>query len=99
MKEALGKRFPKPFQARDSWLRLRQTARRPWTSGMDLYETILKRHPRLKGRVIIMTGDVISADTKDFFRNADCHYMLKPFNVKELIKLARKLLSSTAAQG
>src|SRR3972149_5661858 len=71
----------------------------PGISGIELYETILKRHPRLKGRVIIMTGDVISADTKDFFRNADCHYMLKPFNVKELIKLARKLLSSTAAQG
>jgi len=71
----------------------------PGISGIELYETILKRHPRLKDRVIIMTGDVISADTKDFFRNADCHYMLKPFNVKELIKLARKLLSSTAAQG
>lgn len=65
----------------------------PGVSGMDLYESILSKHRYLKGRVIILTGDVFSEDIKDFFESTKVPYILKPFEMKELLDLIKDTLS------
>jgi len=65
----------------------------PGYGGMDLYESVLKKHAYLKDKIIILTGDVFSEDVRDFLNGSGCPYVLKPFEPKKLIELAVKLLS------
>ena len=65
----------------------------PGYGGTDLYENVQKKHAYLKDKVIILTGDVFSQDVKDFLARSGCPYVLKPFEPKKLLELARKLLS------
>ncbi|MCL4873688.1 response regulator [bacterium] len=64
----------------------------PGYGGTDLYDNILKKHAYLKDKVIILTGDVFSQDAKDFLSGSGCPCVLKPFEPKRLIELARELL-------
>lgn len=65
----------------------------PGYGGTDLYENVQKKHAYLKDKIIILTGDVFSQDVKDFLARSGCPYVLKPFEPKKLLELARKLLS------
>ena len=67
--------------------------RMPGIDGAELYENILRRHEGLKNRVIILTGDVFSPRTRELIEKYGCHYLLKPFEIKELTWLAQKMLS------
>jgi PAS domain S-box-containing protein len=66
----------------------------PGIGGMDLYHTITNKHPYLKRKVIIITGDIFNKDIKDFLKKSDCPYCLKPFEPKELTTLVHRVLSS-----
>jgi signal transduction histidine kinase len=65
----------------------------PGYGGMDLYESVLKKHAYLKEKIIILTGDVFSEDVREFLNASGCPYVLKPFEPKKLIEIAVKLLS------
>ena len=65
----------------------------PGYGGMDLYESVLKKHAYLKDKIIILTGDVFSEDVREFLNGSGCPYVLKPFEPKKLIEMAVKLLS------
>jgi CheY-like chemotaxis protein len=65
----------------------------PGYGGMDLYGSVLKKHAYLKGKIIILTGDVFSEDVREFLNASGCPYVLKPFEPKKLIEMAVKLLS------
>lgn len=65
----------------------------PGYGGMDLYESVLKKHAYLKDKIIILTGDVFSEDVREFLNESNCPYVLKPFEPTKLMDMAVKLLS------
>ena len=58
--------------------------RMPGMSGAKFYTQIVENNPTLKGRVIIITGDTIGADTKEFLNKNNLPYLAKPFDMKLL---------------
>ena len=58
--------------------------RMPGMSGTELYNHVLEKAPVLKGKIIIVTGDVMGQDVKDFLRKNDLPYLVKPFDIKLL---------------
>ena len=65
----------------------------PGLSGMDLYRHAMERHRYLKGRIIMLTGDVFSEDIKEFFSETGVPNILKPFEMGELKDLIKDVLS------
>ncbi|HHL40275.1 MAG TPA: response regulator [Deltaproteobacteria bacterium] len=64
----------------------------PGVAGTALYDTILKKHRYLEGKVILLTGDVCSSDVKDFLESCGSPYLLKPCKPEELLDLVGRLL-------
>jgi len=58
--------------------------RMPGMSGTELYTHILEKAPALKGRIIIITGDVMGLDIKDFLTKNNLPSLAKPFDIKLL---------------
>jgi PAS domain S-box-containing protein len=67
--------------------------RMPNLSGPELYDVIVKEHSYLKDKIIVLTGDILSKEAKDFILKSACLYILKPFNPGELLKVLNKALS------
>ncbi|MEE9543388.1 MAG: response regulator [Thermodesulfobacteriota bacterium] len=68
--------------------------RMPNMSGPELYDTVVKEHSYLKDKVIVLTGDILGEEAKDFILKSGCLYILKPFNPGELLKVLNKALST-----
>ena len=66
----------------------------PELSGSELYEVIVKELNFPKEKIAILSGDVLSNDAKSFLLKSNCHYILKPFNPGELLKVLQKVISS-----
>ncbi|MBI5232782.1 MAG: response regulator [Deltaproteobacteria bacterium] len=64
----------------------------PNMNGMELYSKIADIDQRLKDKIILLTGDVLSRDIKEFLQNTGAPYMLKPFDPRELVELINKVL-------
>ena len=59
--------------------------RMPVMSGTELYSYILKKMPKMKNRIIFITGDVMGADIKVFLTHNNLPHLAKPFDI-ELLK-------------
>ena len=77
--------------------------RMPGMSGVELYSHIVEKIPVLKGRVIIVTGDVMGSDVKAFLTQNSLPYLTKPFDIKLLketidtiVKIERDAENSTS---
>ena len=66
--------------------------RTPVMNGMQLYEYITKKHPKLMNRVIFTTGDVISSDTQCFLEKSGQPVLMKPFTPEELTSIVREAM-------
>jgi len=64
----------------------------PTLSGIDLYDAVQRKHPYLKDKTIILTGDVFSQNIREFLDRTGCPYILKPFAMKDLMAIINKLL-------
>ena len=64
----------------------------PGLSGVELYEQIEKVAPSLQKRVIFITGDVTSADTREFLKRTKAPYVTKPFDIAELRKEVKRVI-------
>ncbi|MEE9219345.1 MAG: ATP-binding protein [Acidobacteriota bacterium] len=69
----------------------------PNMNGWDLHARILEREPRLAGRVLFSTGDVVNPTTLRFFEETRSPYITKPFKLSELRRLVHSLLESPGA--
>ena len=58
--------------------------RMPGMSGIELYAHIIEKMPTMKNRIIIVTGDVMGSDVKDFLTKNNLPYLAKPFDIKLL---------------
>jgi C4-dicarboxylate-specific signal transduction histidine kinase/CheY-like chemotaxis protein len=64
----------------------------PEMSGQELYAKLLADHPRLAERVIFTSGDTVSAETQSFLEKPGRPYLLKPFQVQDLVDEVEKIL-------
>ncbi|HEY49167.1 MAG TPA: PAS domain S-box protein [Dehalococcoidia bacterium] len=65
----------------------------PGMSGIELYESIGKIARSLTKRVLFITGDVLGADTEDFMKKAKAHYIPKPFDIEQLRKEIKRIIT------
>ena len=66
--------------------------RTPVMNGKQLYQYIIGKYPRLMGRVMFTTGDVIDEYTQRFLKLAGRPFLLKPFTPDELKTIVRETL-------
>ncbi len=65
----------------------------PGMSGIELYEAIKKKHPNSAKKVIFITGDVMTANTRDFLASTERPYLVKPFESKDVTGVIEKVLA------
>jgi len=53
-------------------------------SGRDLFNWIKDNRPHMTNRIIFVTGDTVSLDTRSFFENSQSRYLAKPFKIEEV---------------
>jgi PAS domain S-box-containing protein len=68
--------------------------RMPGMNGIELYAHILEKIPELKSKIIIVTGDVMGADIKDFLAKNNLPSLAKPFDIKLLKETINKIMGS-----
>jgi CheY-like chemotaxis protein len=64
----------------------------PVMNGKELFQVIVDRYPRLAGRVIFSTGDVIDEYTERFLELTGRPYLSKPFTPPELMAIVKETL-------
>lgn len=55
--------------------------------GRELYKWLKERHPRLAGRVIFTTGDLMGDETHRFLEQSDRPFLFKPYRPDELVNI------------
>lgn len=65
--------------------------RMPGMSGIELYNFIKEKYPERIDRLIMLTGDLLSSNTRKFLRDINSPYVLKPFTPDELREAISKL--------
>jgi C4-dicarboxylate-specific signal transduction histidine kinase len=71
----------------------------PELDGQELYARLSADWPHLASRILFISGDTMSADTRAFLERAGRPYLLKPFTVQELVELADKVLLAAGRPG
>lgn len=66
----------------------------PRSNGEQLYEQIAELDPRLAQRIIFMTGDVISASTRQFLQETKNRHVTKPLQLEELQRLVEESVAT-----
>jgi DNA-binding NtrC family response regulator len=66
----------------------------PGVSGIDLYERLERERPELLERLILSTGDSVSAEAAEFLRRSACPVLNKPFALSELKGLVARIVES-----
>jgi CheY-like chemotaxis protein len=64
--------------------------RMPVMDGKELFQVIVDRYPRLAGRVIFSTGDVIDGHTERFLELTGRPHLSKPFTPHELVSIVKE---------
>ncbi len=64
--------------------------RTPAMNGIELYQWLEEKHPKVTNRVIFTTGDVMSGDVKDFLEQTGRPYLPKPFTPDEIRSIVRE---------
>ena len=75
-----------PFEAIVSDLRM------PDMDGAELWRQVAKRHPRLAGRLMFITGDTLSPMAVEQLQTTQCHGLEKPFSREDLLACVAELL-------
>jgi len=66
--------------------------RTPAMSGMELYQWIMEKHPKLANGVILTSGDVMGGNIQDFLKHVARPFLPKPFTPDELRTTLREAL-------
>jgi DNA-binding NtrC family response regulator len=68
--------------------------RLPQMAGDTFFLAIVRRWPRLLGRVILMSGDPLSQQSEGPAELTHCPVLAKPFSLDTLIKTVRAVLAT-----
>ncbi len=66
--------------------------RMPVMSGMELHDHLAETRPELLKRVLLIAGDVTSAEVVKFLRRTACPLLIKPFELPELANAVNLML-------
>lgn len=66
----------------------------PVMNGIQLYEILKKRKPRMAERIIFISGDIINRETIRFLKTCGCMYLGKPFKIETLRRSVAHLVST-----
>lgn len=66
----------------------------PVMNGIELYEVLQKRKPKMAERIIFISGDIINKETIRFLKTCGCMYLGKPFKIESLKKSVSNLIAS-----
>ncbi|HYK87368.1 MAG TPA: ATP-binding protein [Acidobacteriota bacterium] len=64
----------------------------PQMSGKDLFDSIKGNRPHLAHKIIFVTGDTVSPETRLFFEDASNRYLAKPFKIEEVKDVIQRTL-------
>jgi two-component system NtrC family sensor kinase len=64
----------------------------PQMGGRELYHWIKEHRPSLLSRIVFVTGDTISSETRSFFENGSNRYLAKPFKIEEVKEVIQQTL-------
>jgi two-component system, NtrC family, sensor kinase len=68
----------------------------PHMSGKELYEWIKDNRPSLAERIIFVTGDTVSPETRSFFEENRNRFLAKPFKIEDVKEAIQQTLEATA---
>lgn len=68
-------------------------------SGIQLYEWMMCHVPSLKGKVILMTGDILSPESRTFIEKNNIKVVPKPFQFNDLIDKIYHTIKEPRASG
>jgi signal transduction histidine kinase/GAF domain-containing protein/ActR/RegA family two-component response regulator len=66
----------------------------PQMSGRDLFNWTRENRPHLANRIIFVTGDTVSRETRSFFEDNQNRYLAKPFKIEEVKEIIQQALES-----
>ncbi len=64
----------------------------PQMSGKELFHWVQEQRPHLLNRIIFVTGDTASAETRSFFEHIGNRYLAKPFKIEEVKEVIQETL-------
>jgi len=70
--------------------------RMPQMSGRELFNWIGENRPHLADRVIFVTGDTVSIETRAFFEKSGSRYLAKPFRIEDIKDVIQQVLEVKA---
>jgi two-component system NtrC family sensor kinase len=68
--------------------------RMPQVSGKELFNWIREHRPRMANRIIFVTGDTVSNETRSFFEENHSRFLAKPFKIEEVKEVIQRVLKS-----
>jgi two-component system NtrC family sensor kinase len=68
----------------------------PQMGGRDLFNWVKDHRPHLASRIIFVTGDTVSLETRSFFEDHQNRYLAKPFKIEEVKEVIQQALESSA---
>ncbi|MBN2321047.1 MAG: response regulator [Acidobacteria bacterium] len=70
--------------------------RMPQMSGKELFNWIKEHRPKLANRIVFVTGDTVSNETRSFFEENHCRFLAKPFKIEEVKEVIQQILEANA---
>ena len=67
----------------------------PGIDGITFYEQLVSFQPEYRAKVICMTGDLVSIRNKDFIRQEEIPYLIKPFGIEELLQRVNSVIGGS----
>lgn len=65
----------------------------PHMGGQELFQEIKRRRRRLAQKMIFVTGDVVSSQTRAFLNKSGSRFLEKPFITTEVVRVMRSALA------
>jgi two-component system NtrC family sensor kinase len=66
----------------------------PNMGGRELFHWIENQRPKLLKRIIFVTGDTVSPETRSFFETTGNRYLAKPFKIEEVKEVIQQTLEA-----
>jgi signal transduction histidine kinase/ActR/RegA family two-component response regulator len=65
----------------------------PVVDGVELFQEIQRRFPKLSKHIIFLTGDVLDAEKRRFLESSGAPFLTKPFDLGEVRRVVRRALT------
>ena len=72
--------------------------RMPAMDGETFYAALTRAHPRLRERIIFLTGDVLSRDKREFLESTGAPHLTKPCDLDEIRRTVRQVLAGAGGR-